>query len=370
MTILRLSDLIRISSQLIEDHRPSRLNPWLISQVIPPLESLGGNARKGDPNRRARKDDRRREEDRILSNLRRYLGVRMRGREREGSIQLDLWKRISGILSPSQEFLDYVDSLAAALENLYGKSRLIDETYVTDSRFMVGTGGSTGWETGLAPLFPFGIPWVPGSTLKGALRNRMTLDIAEELDRWSSSPEGGDETTKSEILHLVLDLLGLVEPAKGGGLDELDLSDLKEILSAPRLSPLREDIKGKIKLLASLFGTKKLKGSLICIGGFPVSEGPIMEVDVVNPHYSAYYRSPPDNPTPPGDWSDPSPFFYPVVRRGVKFRFLLAIDAEPEHGLDEMRRTAVDILARVLTHDGLGAKTGVGYGIFTASGGD
>ena len=368
MTILKLLDLIRISSQLIEEEKnrqSPRLNPWLVSQVIPPLESLGGNFRKRNFKKIAHKN-REKREDNVMRGLRRYLGMRDREKGgKEGSIQRDLWKKISEVLRLSREFLDYVNTLAMSLENLYGKSRLIDETYVTDSRFMVGTGRSTGWEAGLAPLLPFGVPWVPGSTLKGALRYRLVLDIVEELDRWNLNSQEIGQSVKSEVIQQVLSFLGLLEPAKGRKLEDLDLKDLEEILSTPQLSLLKEDIKGKIKLLAFLFGTKKLKGSLICVGGFPISKGPIMEVDMVNSHYSAYYRSPPDNPTPPGDWSDSSPFFYPVVRKGVKFRFLLVMDEGSGHELGEMRRTVVGILARTLMLEGLGAKTGVGYGLFT-----
>lgn len=70
----------------------------------------------------------------------------------------------------------------------------IDETFSTRTRLFLGSGFS-GWETPLVTLLkPFSVPWVPGSSLKGAMRS-----VAEERGI-DSSALFGDKERKGNII--------------------------------------------------------------------------------------------------------------------------------------------------------------------------
>ncbi len=344
---LTMRDLIRISSELLQaDPRTSSINPWLVSQVIPPLASLEIEKDKQEESGK----------DQIGLALRSFAGI-----DRPRGVQASLWEYLSDTVKLPDPFFNYLRRLRAALKSIRGTLEdleLLEETYVTITRFMVGIGIGSAWEAGLASLQPFGVPWVPGSSLKGALRHTMILEIFEEIDKLKTY-KGAEDALKP-----LTRLLGISSSDEGEGkstglgiLEELTLEDLGEKLSKLRELRVPETLINKVRSHAILFGTKKFEGTLVCIGGFPVGGERILGLDVVNPHYSSYYGSDPERPIPPSEWSEPSPFFYPVISKGVTFKFLLLT---PRKHLQLVKH----LLQKTLTEEGLGAKTGVGYGLF------
>lgn len=87
---------------------------------------------------------------------------------------------------------------------------------------------------------------------------------------------------------------------------------------------------------------------------------PGLRLDVLNPHFGAYYRDP---GTAPADWLSPEPVFFLTVMPGTRFRTALLSRAEAGGNDLDM---ATDCLREALANLGAGAKTALGYGVFGA----
>ena len=135
--------------------------------------------------------------------------------------------------------------------------------YRTASRFVTGLGREHPVENGFTWHHTLGTPYLPGSSVKGVLRN------------W--------------VAHWV------------------DASDKS--------------------LVANLFGpegkaTEKSAGDLIFFDALPTS--PVsLENEVMTPHYSEYYRDNGDS-KPPADWYSPIPIPFLTVAEGQGFIFGIA----------------------------------------------
>ncbi len=127
-------------------------------------------------------------------------------------------------------------------------------------RMVVGLGASHPQETSMTLHHIYGIPYIPGSAVKGVTRH------------W------------------------LIESKFGGNEEEaLKNEDFKKI-----------------------FGTQEQAGEVIFFDAYP--EGEIhLKIDVMNPHYPNYYSG----SAPPADWQNPVPIKFLTVEN-TKFIFLLA----------------------------------------------
>ncbi|MBT9168504.1 MAG: hypothetical protein DDT19_01849 [Syntrophomonadaceae bacterium] len=90
------------------------------------------------------------------------------------------------------------------------------------------------------------------------------------------------------------------------------------------------------------------------------------EVDIMNPHYQDYYSS--EGATPPADYLSPNPIKFLTVKAGTRFCFALAArDTKIESTVFDspaLLNQARAWLVGALKTLGAGGKTRVGYGIF------
>jgi len=98
------------------------------------------------------------------------------------------------------------------------------------------------------------------------------------------------------------------------------------------------------------------RGKIIFMDAYPVNV-PELHEDIINPHYSKYYD---DNNEPPGDWHDPVPIKFLAVAPQTEFIFRFLLDSEAAKYKDQFVKAVEDALKT----EGIGAKTGVGYGRF------
>jgi CRISPR-associated protein Cmr6 len=77
-----------------------------------------------------------------------------------------------------------------------------------------------------------------------------------------------------------------------------------------------------------------------------------LDLDVMTVHHPKYYQAAND-PPPPADWDSPTPIAF-LTARGT---YLLAVT-----GPEEWAQAAMEILTEALQRDGIGAKTAAGYG--------
>jgi CRISPR type III-B/RAMP module RAMP protein Cmr6 len=169
----------------------------------------------------------------------------------------------------------------------------------------------------------FGLPYIPGSAVKGVCRHTAL----EELKSAS-----GD--ARQKLFDLFYSIFGT---------SDNDFAN-------DHLRPFKH-------LLASR--SENQKGAIAFLPAYPVNEAKIV-VDLTNVHYPDYYRK--------GNIEDlakesPRPNPFPAVETGAQFAFCLALNGINDDRclLDQAKRW----LEQALTVRGIGAKTAAGYGWFS-----
>ncbi|MGO9113616.1 MAG: type III-B CRISPR module RAMP protein Cmr6 [Thermoguttaceae bacterium] len=173
---------------------------------------------------------------------------------------------------------------------------------VTESRFVTGLGRQHPIENGFAWHHALGVPYLPGSSVKGLVR------------AWAESK-----------------LVGQPDPAVIG------------------------------RIFGRLENDQGNAGSVIFFDALPAR--PVrLEKDVMTPHYGPYYQ---EGETP-GDWHSPTPIPFLVVAAGQRFTLAVAPSSRGRSDqCKEDCDTALEWLQASLEWLGAGAKTAVGYGRFT-----
>ncbi|MBI3635415.1 MAG: type III-B CRISPR module RAMP protein Cmr6 [Candidatus Rokubacteria bacterium] len=171
----------------------------------------------------------------------------------------------------------------------------------TDWRLVSGLGTGHPFETGFIWHRTLGVPYLPGSSVKGVVR-AWAQDWTEDRNK--------EETVRR--------------------------------LFGP------EDAEARVEAHA---------GSLIVFDALPVSP-PLLEVYVMNPHYAPYYM----RAEPPADYHSPTPIFFLTVAPGQWFEF--AVARRPGASGNDVE-TGIALLHDALSTIGVGGKTAVGYGVFT-----
>jgi CRISPR-associated protein Cmr6 len=186
-------------------------------------------------------------------------------------------------------------------------------TAISTSPLATGLGIEHPLENGFAFLNPYGLAYLPGSSIKGVLK-RAAKELASELlesDRHGWTPDCID---------------GLFGPEVNDG-----------DAAAPRN-----------------------RGALIFWDCIPRPADDSLGMDVMTPHYGDYYQG----KSTPHDAGQPNPIVFLVVPPGSRFGFHVTCDT---HRLSQELRTAWKRLTQgafLYAFDwlGFGAKTAVGYG--------
>jgi CRISPR-associated protein Cmr6 len=152
----------------------------------------------------------------------------------------------------------------------------------------------------------YGVPYLPGSGLKGLVRRRLEKTYGSELAK-SVLGSGGDKDALAAAVD-VLDALWMPEPPAG---------------AASTWSPLA--------------------------------------LDVVTPHHPEYYTAPAGGRLPPTDYDEPNPVQRLTVAPGA--RFLVVLEAPGVEGAGAWLESLLEnVLLPALDEDGFGAWTSAGYG--------
>jgi len=176
-------------------------------------------------------------------------------------------------------------------------------TFTTDWRFVTGLGRNHPVENGFAWHHTLGVPYLPGSSVKGMLRAwcRDWLD-EDRPDLFGDGPTPTDP-----------------DAGRVGGVVFLDA-----------------------------LPTRPVK----------------LRADVMTPHYQPYHTGRPETAPIPGDWFSPNPIPFLTVAPGQAFHFaVLARTGAAAGDLVWVR----DRLIEALEWIGAGAKTATGYGRFVAA---
>jgi CRISPR type III-B/RAMP module RAMP protein Cmr6 len=225
-----------------------------------------------------------------------------------------------------------------------------------ESRMVVGFGAEHVTEVNIRLDRLRGFAIVPGSACKGLARTHATLEIAASLGIHAADP-------------------GVWTPQHPGGrLPQTPLRLLAALLEAPvddqftdALVALQRVVEGvpdteegwlarrDVAAFRTVFGGRDGCGKVTFLDGCPVS-GAGLVVDIVNPHFGAYYSDPTGHALP-DDKGRPIPNRFLTVPGGAVFSFGLT-------SRDPVALAAADgWLRRGLRDLGIGAKTAAGYGI-------
>lgn len=225
------------------------------------------------------------------------------------------------------------------------------------SRLIIGLGGKNPLEIGLTIDQTTGLPYIPGSALKGLTRSYALYSIAEVLG----------STLLTEVLKCT-PLTG--EVSDNETLTKLDIALLRGVFN--HQNPM-------IPLYRIVFGAENLKAE----GELPEKDGeagqaifhdavfmgaphdtPIYGMDVMTPHFKGWYNSGNSGGAPteaPHDADSPNPVVFLTVNAGCQFAFAVGWRGESN---DEAHRFARELLEMALQEFGIGSKTAAGYGTF------
>ena len=201
----------------------------------------------------------------------------------------------------------------AALKELglYCESREM----TVDWRLVIGLGGAAVYETDITLHHVYGIPYLPGSAVKGVTRSRVVAELFGN--------EVGDKQRGA-----------LADP----GFCLVFGSPEKSVAGARR-------------------------GVVRFFDAFPVT-APTLCLDVMNPHYGPYYTG----EQPPADYHNPVPIPFLTVEKtsfmiwvGVEEKENTAVAGGVFDGKTPLA-VAVEWMEQAMREQGIGAKTSVGYG--------
>ena len=169
----------------------------------------------------------------------------------------------------------------------------------------------------------FGLPFVPGSAIKGVCRHAAL----EELK--TSDPDG-----QNELFDIFRAVFGTADNDFTNG----DLLPFQHLLAGR---------------------AENQKGAVGFLPAYPVNEARVV-VDLTNVHYPDYYRT---SRTEDLSNERPQPNPFPAVEVGAQFAFCLVLNGIADNST--LLEAATRWLETALTVKGLGAKTASGYGWFS-----
>lgn len=201
------------------------------------------------------------------------------------------------------------------------------------SRMIVGLGGKGPLEIGLTVDYLTGLPYIPGSALKGLTRNYALYLIAESMGKTLTG-------------------------------DQRDVETL-ETLDAELIAGKHDQQNPMFGLYRVLFGSQEQAGQAVfhdaILSGAP---GAVYGLDVMTPHFKAWYNSGNSGKKPeaPHDADDPNPVVFIAVNAGCQFAFAVGWRGDPN---PDAHKFARDLLESALQDFGVGSKTAAGYGYFS-----
>lgn len=229
-------------------------------------------------------------------------------------------------------------------------------------------------ENGFAFLWPYGVPFLPGSAIKGALRRAAEMLATGEASGLADDPAPGQPRW---TLPAVWALFGFDSSALYNS-RAVDLCPPKSLAILEHWLALgvaknsqAEKIKSPQKFLASPqseTGRRAVhaRGALEFWDAFPV--GPIT-VDIMNPHAYQYYEGRDEGRATPAECDAPRPVFFLAIKSGAELDFYVRCQTRRLHA--DLVRDWQPLLRQAFALAGgwlgFGAKTAVGYGALAES---
>lgn len=290
-------------------------------------------------------------------------------------------KRVTTLNDTSRTLLNGLRKRQKALADHLGDSVWRLPTQST-APFMTGLGNEHPLENGFSFLNPYGLPYLPGSGVKGVLRR-----AAEELALGFYGDTGGwDVVSLWWLFGFEPNCVYLTGPSDRmppaqreeaqRRQDAYRNPETRDAVPRDRLEGLVEaTLNGEQRrryreqpflLLDELMISQKLRdelrnrGALMFWDVIPELAGGKLAVDITTPHYGDYYQG----NTTPHDSGQPNPILFLTVPPGSGFEFFVQCDPAvlPESLKDSWQILLEAAFRHAFEWLGFGAKTAVGYG--------
>lgn len=194
--------------------------------------------------------------------------------------------------------------------------KIVKLSYVTSTRFLTGIGETTPTEVGMVFDRNGGLPYIPASSVKGAVRYAYCVNFARKYPK---------KVKNRKFVY-------------------------------------EKDINGLIDLFGSLDTKNSSRGGFAFMDAYS-EKPPEIAIDIMNLHYGKYYKG--ESNDGPVETEEPVPIKFLVVEKGTVFKFRgFFLSKEAELYWDKIN----EAFSTALTELGIGAKTAVGYGRFNVLG--
>ena len=259
------------------------------------------------------------------------------------------------------------------------------------SRIMVNMAGGVMENAGLC-LDRLGVPYIPGSAVKGCARRMAIQDLLEARE----AKEPADKLAR--LLADVALVFGWGEedwqskselkPVRNESDEQLqkrweeERSDFAYACGDMLWPQIREGVRTRLcaQLQCKEFPTA-FAGNVSFLPAYPHQlPANDLELDVLTCHHRIYYSAEPDRQREPQEWAEwnrhraapdteePNPVVFPAVTTGIVFQFAVLPLRKARECLSrpamKLQTIARDWVLRGLESFGLGAKTAAGYGWF------
>lgn len=264
------------------------------------------------------------------------------------------------IADVTSRYSDFVSSLEAQ-----GASVIFARL---EARMILNSSGGVVENGGICLDRNSGIPYIPGSTIKGCARRFAIWDLshtensvekAEKLARICLVFGFGDAEWNSgrdkKKGHSHSDFWLAMVPLEDAGAEHDSLRDKAwQDVSAPA----RQIIQDRLGIEEF---PRQIQGSVSFLPAFPEKD-PGIDLDILTCHHPDYYD--PNKPKAIAtDDENPNPVVFPTVAKGATLRFPI-LPIRPRCA-DDLLSAAYDFLSEGLQLFGLGGKTNAGYGWFS-----
>lgn len=223
-------------------------------------------------------------------------------------------------------------------------------------RMAAGLGASHVLETGLTLERNTGLPYLPGSTVKGLARAWGLIEVAAQFNIALEDEVSKDESALNRLAEILMTSKDDAELVTG----------INQLLSA-----IKGEASGAadqyVEFFRTIFGSQGNAGGVCFLDGIYYGDDePLYTADVMTPHYVQYYTN--NGSRAPSEDDNPNPVSFLTVEAGNTFAFGLLprhrAFTEKEYEARNAVILARDWLINALAQLGAGSKTAAGYGFF------
>jgi CRISPR type III-B/RAMP module RAMP protein Cmr6 len=270
---------------------------------------------------------------------------------KQTSARTDLIAEVAQIPVPG-EYHDFYQRWEETLKAYYAKTQLAR----AKGRLVVGLGSESVIETSIALHHTYGVPYIPGSALKGLAASylRYKLNILEE----SNQKETGAYRELREAYKI---LFGYASGDKFLFKKTTENTDKDTDKDTTEDIDKDTDSAGYIIFFDALYEPGSVKGN----DKDPAEKEPPLHPDIITVHQPDYYQG----SNAPNDRQSPIPVPF-LSATGVYLLALAAPDIEQQDEKDAWINFTFDLLREALREWGIGAKTSSGYGRMEVEGGE